>query len=267
MSIDNLELRKKIKRDPKMWLGAAKARLALAMGRKSVVVSRNSIKISAGLARGRGLWCAIAGLDFEPELRWAVNCLTNGCIVIDVGANVGAYTLHCARKVGSTGKVISFEPGDDAFAALENNVYLNKLEKVIDLHNVACGAADGESYFSGNPDAWFTQRLSNEPTGRKVPVRSIDSVMAQGHLSRLDLLKVDAEGFEHEVFQGAEKSLVSYRPALIFESMQEGREQVHRLLQGRGYRILRLDDSGQLTQDLASGRVVNLIALPKDNLP
>jgi FkbM family methyltransferase len=267
MTIENHELREKIKRTPKMWWGAAKAWLAMTLGRTSVVVTRNKVKISAGLARGRGLWCAISGLDFEPELRWAVTRLTKGCVVIDIGANVGVYTLHCGRKVVPSGKVISFEPGEDAFAALQKNVTLNKLQKFVDLHMAGCAAEDGQFYFAGDPGAWFTQRLSTTPTDRKVVVRSVDSVVEQNGLSRLDLMKVDAEGFEYEVFKGAEKSLIKFHPTLIFESMKDGKEQVHQLLQSLGYLIFRLDASGQLTRDIDSGRVVNLIALPKDNLP
>jgi FkbM family methyltransferase len=244
-----------------MWPAAMKCLIAYKFKLGETTVRRNGIAMKVGTDRGKGMWCAVSGVEFEPELRWAINHLKRDGVFIDVGANVGAFTLHCAKKVGPGGRVISFEPGDGAFEKLKGNVEANHLEGTISLLKAGAGDKDCTMVLAGNHEAWFTLHLSADGEGPKVEVRSIDSVVRERGLTRVDLIKVDAEGFEPQVFQGAAETIRRFKPAIIFESINlNSCESARDIMKENGYRIMMLRDS-KLVEAYEDGATTNLIAL------
>lgn len=244
-----------------MWPAALKCLLAYHLKVNEVKVRRNGVVMKAGTTRGKGMWCAVAGVEFEPELRWAIDRLEKDAVFIDVGANVGAFTLHCAKKVGPGGKVISFEPGDGAFEKLQSNVKENGFGRTIELLKVGAGDKDCTMVLAGNHEAWFTLHLSTEGDGPSVDVRSIDSVVRERGLGRVDLIKVDAEGFEPQVFQGAAETIQRFKPAIIFENINlNSCESARNIMKENGYRIMMLRDS-KLVDAFDDGATTNLIAV------
>ena len=140
-----------------------------------------------------------------------------GDMVVEVGANIGAHTVHLARLVGATGRVHAYEPQRVIFQLLCANVALNGLFNVHTRH-AAAGSSAGElhvpplNYAAVNNFGGLS--LTHEKIGEPVPVICLDSLA----LPSLKLLKVDVEGMEHEVLSGAREMIRQHRPFLYVEN-------------------------------------------------
>lgn len=157
----------------------------------------------------------------EPELRELDLFVRPGDCIIDVGANIGLYTLKAARLANSNGRVIAIEPGAEARRQLINNLALNSFENVTvvgkaladeegeaTLHHVALG---------GDPQAFSLIADTSTTAGETVATTTLDALADELSLARMDLVKIDVEGFEASVLAGARKSLLRWKPAVIFE--------------------------------------------------
>jgi FkbM family methyltransferase len=129
--------------------------------------------------------------------------LRAGDVVADVGANIGDVAIVCARTVGPRGRVHAFEPHPRVFDWLKQNINLNGLDN-IQLTNAALGEHDGALDIS-NDRRDDMNRMLPAGGGISVPVRRLDEIL-EG-TERIDLLKIDVEGFELFVLRGAEKVL------------------------------------------------------------
>lgn len=143
-----------------------------------------------------------------------------GDIVVDAGANIGTLTLFFARAVAGQGRVYAFEPQRVIFQTLCANIALNSLTNV---HAFQAALADTAG--ATTTDA-ADYRLENNyggmplglwPEGERVPMTTLDSL----GLDRCDLAKIDVEGMEAQVLQGAEATLSKCRPALYVENDRE----------------------------------------------
>ena len=141
-----------------------------------------------------------------------------GAVAIDVGANIGVLTVLMADVCGPTGAVHAFEPAAENFKHLEHNVAANRLTNVSANH-AAVTAVDGPVTIEFNeayPAGSFVREKASA-TGDQVEGVSLDSYVARAALKRVDLIKVDVEGFEPAVLHGALASLARFRPILIVE--------------------------------------------------
>ena len=183
------------------------------------------MRVDTSEAIGRVL--AVTG-SWEPHVTTAFRrLLSPGDVAIDVGANIGYHTLLAAKLVGPGGHVYAFEPAAGTFTALTANISLNHASNVTALC-IAAGAASGEATLEnrswGGPLHSFIRRESesesSEPSsgGTSVQVEPVASFVQPEQLSRLRLVKIDVEGYEHEVLQGLQQLFDDgARPALIVE--------------------------------------------------
>lgn len=136
--------------------------------------------------------------------------------VIDAGANIGAHTLALARAVGPRGVVIAAEPQRILFQMLCANLALNEIHNVHAFH-WALGAAAGRTtipfldYRQENNFGGISAGVAER--GEFVRVRTLDEFS----LPKLDLLKIDVEGWEAEVLRGGAESIKRHRPLLYVE--------------------------------------------------
>ena len=153
------------------------------------------------------------------ETAFMAQALRPSDVCFDIGANVGYYTLLMAR-VATEGRVHAFEPDALSHGLLNVNVALNRFRNVV-LNGVAVGREPGVSTFVVADDRAFS---SFRDTGRRavsevtsVPVTSIDEYVARHKIPRVDVVKVDVEGAEGTVLDGARCLLedVSRRPRLF----------------------------------------------------
>ncbi len=162
--------------------------------------------------------------SYESELRTIMrSVLPAGGVAIDVGANVGWHTLLLARLAGSGGRVLAVEPNPSVRAQLQRNVGLNRFTQV---EIVACALADAPRTAkfvapdADDPSSASGHILSEGNEGAasiEVETSTLDLLLEQKQLARLDLIKIDAEGFDWPVLQGAERTVARYRPYVIFE--------------------------------------------------
>ena len=158
------------------------------------------------------------GEYFEREVDLFRQFLRPGDVVVDVGANIGAHTVPLARMVGASGRVLAFEPVRLNHQLLCANVALNSLTWV-DAIQGALGRRDETVMIDdvamtaeGNYGALS---LADMPGNRPVPVRRLDGLF---DLPRLRFIKIDVEGMEADVLDGAREVLARFRPALYVEN-------------------------------------------------
>jgi len=178
----------------------------------------------------------------------ALAFLQSGAVAIDVGANLGEWTIPLARTVGAAGRVLAVEPTPRSAAALEATLAANALRHA-EVIRCAVSDHDGNAEFavpvvtSARTDTG-TARLGPVGAGYErlnVSLRSLDSLVAERRLDRVDLIKIDVEGHERQVLDGAETILRRHRPALVIETGHEAegdRPAIHDRLHGLGYRML-----------------------------
>jgi FkbM family methyltransferase len=159
---------------------------------------------------------------YEPFALSLLNkLLPEGGIFVDVGANVGIYTVLGACCTGRTGTVYAFEPEVENFRLLERNLALNDLGHVR-VEQAAVGESDGHAVLQIEANSIGTHSLVRSQTGAdslvdqvEVPVVSLDAFFSKIDLGRVDLLKVDVEGFEPKVLAGAQRILEMTQHLLI----------------------------------------------------
>jgi FkbM family methyltransferase len=174
---------------------------------------------------------------YESAMLDSVACrLRPGGTVIDVGANVGNHTVYFAALLGQD--VISIEPNPAALATLRTNVALNRLESRVRILPVAAGAGPSRgSVRDDDPNNLGRASLQVEPEG-DVEVRSIDDI---AHGLRIDLIKVDVEGMEPAVLEGARGTIARCRPVLLVEAADlAALRAVEAVVRPLGYRKLQV---------------------------
>ncbi|MBI3420190.1 MAG: FkbM family methyltransferase [Proteobacteria bacterium] len=182
----------------------------------------------------------------EHEWQFVRRFLSFSQVVVDAGANLGTFTVPFSKAVGPYGRVRSFEPQPVIFECLRETVAQNRLDNVT-LHNLCLGREactleitepdyTQPGNFSGLPfrETGFTEVKFSQNRIRAECV-TLDSVLAG---SRLDFLKIDVEGMELDVLEGAKNSLARYRPVVYLENNRpKNSPPIITLLQDLGYRM------------------------------
>jgi FkbM family methyltransferase len=160
----------------------------------------------------------------EGEQQLFRQIVRPGALVIEVGANIGAHTVGLAKLAGSDGEVHAFEPQRLVFQTLCANLALNHCINVF-ARQYAVSATPGILYVPAMP---VDQRanfggvsLVGMPAGEAVHAITIDSM----DLPACHFLKVDVEGMEIDVLNGAQRTIDAYRPILYVENDREDKSQ------------------------------------------
>jgi FkbM family methyltransferase len=218
------------------------------------------------------------------EARWVRRALRPGDHFVDVGANVGYFTMAAAGVVGPAGRITAFEPVPGNIAALRHNADLNGLSNV-EVRPVAAGAEPGSIHLGLNHPESHPSGVSGHYTqggargSIEVPVEALDSVSA--HQPPVRLLKMDVEGSEPRVLAGLERCLAERPPRAIITEVNPGAlgeqgfevSDLVRPLRAAGYRLHRITARGRTGKpasfdirrkrpraDVPSGRVAMVFA-------
>jgi len=200
-----------------------------------------------------------------------------GGVAIDVGANLGEWSVPLATAVGPAGTVLAVEPNPIVADALSRTLRINHLAHAV-VVSAALSDRDGDGVLHVEPADTGLSRLA-DGGGLPVILRRLDTIVVEARLARLDLVKIDVEGHERAVLAGAEAALRRFRPAIVFESGHEtagDRTVITTLLAELGYQLVAVlhdygalacteDDYRNATAACAGREARNILALPRLN--
>jgi FkbM family methyltransferase len=196
--------------------------------------------------------------DLPEMLAWR-RVLRDGDLFIDVGANVGTYTIWAA-ELGA--KVIALEPAADTFCLLKENIALNGYQ--VTAVRAAAGDHCGTARFTSGLDAGNSLAADGPMVTELV---TVDALIGD---RRVTGMKIDVEGFEIDVLRGAARALADHRISLIQIEWNEmstialgtDRRPIAELLAGYGYRLYRPDLTGCLVPVAEPGFGADVFASP-----
>lgn len=220
--------------------------------RDAVVMTRYGYRIKVPLSDWLGQHVYATG-DYEPPTSKLISqIVAPGDCVIDIGANIGFFTLLLAKQVGPTGHVFSFEAIPDLRAAIESNIRLDQFEN-ISLFDTAASDREGTFEFFLGPESHLgisslrpIQRASESIQVKTTP---LDCLGFEKH--RIAMAKIDVEGAELAVLRGMREILDRDHPDLVLEvtdkflnEFGDSGEELFELLQSFGYKIYEICDEG-----------------------
>lgn len=192
----------------------------------------------------------------QPEVDFALALLAArraafgpGVVAIDCGANIGVHTIEWGRFMFNWGHVYAFEAQEKVFYALAGNVAINNCLNVSARH-AAVGAECGEITIPEPdylvPASYGSLELKasgkNEFIGQKIDYAAARSQMAlvsvdSLKLTRLDFMKIDVEGMEVDVLEGAADAVKAFKPIAIVETIKSDKDRITRFFKDRGYKV------------------------------
>lgn len=181
------------------------------------------------------LYSIVAEGDYEREPGFAPKA---GEVVVDLGGNLGVFATRAARQVGPSGRVVAVEPHPANFARLKANAERNGLDWLTPVY-AAAGEAEGKAALFVHDRGINHSLVRGAGAVGKVSVRvtTVDAVVRELGLTRVDMIKVDIEGFVPQALRGARETLRRFKPRLAIER-DDGAEYegVDALLAEHGYR-------------------------------
>jgi len=179
----------------------------------------------------------------------------NPCgIIIDVGAHVGLFALKSAGLMGSL-LIIAIEPCPNNSRFFKENLQLNRLEKKVALIEAAAGNMHGQTRL------WISKKSGSHSLNPKdgeyfvrVDLITLDELVKTINLPRIDYIKIDVEGTEFDVLEGAQEILERFKPVVVMET--NNIKKCQGLLKTMGYTIYVTNYIGEL---------VHLTAIPSKN--
>jgi FkbM family methyltransferase len=188
----------------------------------SLIPREAQVRILRGPLRGMK-WIKGSGPNaywfgtYEVErVRAFANMVTQGAVVYDVGANAGIYSLLASLRAGPSGWVYAFEPLQHNLRHLRRHIALNNLQNCTILEEAVC-KEEGTRSFSAAPFDSSMARLASDGELR-VPSTTLDRcIYGEKPLRPPDILKIDVEGAELEVLEGAHRALAEFLPSIFLE--------------------------------------------------
>lgn len=199
------------------------------IGKKERIIKRNGIRYKVDLSEGIDLSLFLFGNFQKHIIKNQFFSLSKDSIVFDIGANFGTMSLQYAKLVPK-GMVYAFEPTHYAFNRLKQNLKLNpNLKKRIKIVNMF---VSNRSYRKPKIEAFSSWKVDFSTSNKNrhpvhcgsakstsgVKAISLDEFCSKNKIKKVDLIKIDTDGHEPEVLEGAKKTIAKFRPTIIFEA-------------------------------------------------
>jgi FkbM family methyltransferase len=156
---------------------------------------------------------------FEEEIGFLRSFLQPGQQAIDVGANYGVYTLSIAKAVGPTGAIWAFEPASSTAAFLEQGIAANNFTQIV-LERSALSRECGSAQLTLNNDPELNALARAEDAAgasETVPMVTLDDCLQRYGWTRIDFVKIDAEGEEANIIDGGRRFFGEFSPLVLYE--------------------------------------------------
>jgi FkbM family methyltransferase len=228
---------------------------------------------------GRALFLGV----FETrEVEFIRKQLQAGDVFLDIGANAGFYTIIASKIVGSSGHIYAFEPGIAELEMLRRNIANNNLTNVTIVERAVSNEKGTAKFFISNDGAMNSLAKTNHPEQivkgfQTVETTTLDDFIKDFGLSQVNFIKIDVEGAEHLVFEGAKQFIADRQgnlPPILFECTNltssgfgyEANDFLQKL-SGSGLRISVIDEQLNLTAvadyqqpEEIGGKIYNFVA-------
>ncbi|MGI0026215.1 MAG: FkbM family methyltransferase [Nitrosopumilaceae archaeon] len=212
--------------------------------------------------------------EYEPATTKAVKKLVKpGMNVINIGANIGYFTLLIARQVGPKGSVISFEPGITTANFLQQNVDANGYKNV-KVHVKAVSNKTGKSdlWVGGSSTHSFVSELRTQsyPQLKKTQIETVTIDDFLGSDTKIDFVMMDAEGSEKYIFEGMKKTIeqnpdleiiTEYNP-FTFKLAETSPESFLDLIKEMGFFIYVIDDKDSKVKRMGKNDIIKNFPIP-----
>ena len=140
-----------------------------------------------------------------PEIEFCKKEIKKGDTVVDIGANIGLFTLFFSKLVGTTGRVIAFEPDPENFDVLKKNIELNEITNVTLVQKGVSNKNESVKLYKDSA-AGAHSLIKNEWSKEYTNIQTV-TLDDYFRGEEIDMIKIDAEGFELEVIEGGKKLL------------------------------------------------------------
>lgn len=166
-------------------------------------------------------------IELQPYIK-------KNAVILDIGANIGNHSVYWAVRSYAK-KIYSFEPVEDFFKILKKNIEINQLNDKVKIFNIGLSNQKiNGSILEYHRDNIGETRIKQDSNGNLMLDR-LDNITFEDNT--IDFIKIDVEGHELEVLQGARETLLKYRPVVFVEISSENKTKVHEYLTKLGYRL------------------------------
>jgi FkbM family methyltransferase len=199
-------------------------------------------------------WLIYFGIRAEPrEVLYSL--IKPGMTILDIGANIGETAMAFSKLTGENGKVISFEPDPETFGRLTEHLTLNGCKNVIAI-NKGLGNAESEMVLESGENNSGGNRIATgkEKNGKKIQITTLDKSISELNIPKIDFIKIDVEGYEYHVLQGAEKTIEQSKPVFFIEVVDDylkaqssSAELLVSFLTAKNYKLKNANDGSEVT--------------------
>jgi FkbM family methyltransferase len=238
------------------------APLLRTMSGSRVIRAREGFRLRVDGSSQTGRMLYMTGEYEQATTRVIQKILAPGQTMIDVGANIGYFSILGARTVGPHGRITAFEPMGRVRQQLVENLRLNGLANVT-VREEALARASGEASFYPGPEN-DTGLASLRPLERSAEVRVKQARLDDlwDHQHSIALIKMDVEGAEMSALEGMEQCLRRHEPDLIVEITDEylrglgsSAASLYAFLDGKGYAAYEIGTEGRLFPVTSAGQL------------
>ena len=173
-----------------------------------LILDKDDVAMSGYLALG----------SYEPEtIKHFKDSLKEGATAVDIGTNIGYYTIIAGKKIGPRGKVFAYEPNKDSFSLLKQNIEINNFCNVTPL-NIALSDSSGERVLYFGDNKCTHSFADNRKTGKNqvVTTDTLDNSLKKYGSPRVDVIKMDIEGAEILALEGMTETIERSPGLIIF---------------------------------------------------
>ncbi len=200
----------------------------------------NGSRIFSDFMMSGSAGCAYSGLHEFEEMAFVLHFLRKEDLFMDVGANVGVFSVLAGSAVGAS--CVSVEPGDEAYVHLQDNILINRMQDRVQAVKACISDEDAVCQFANSAESTLshiTFPSEDAESTTKVQTRKIDTVLC-GRVPAM--LKIDVEGFEKQALEGASHAMAEngLNVILLELGLHSARygvqpEEIHRLVTSFGF--------------------------------
>lgn len=197
---------------------------------------------------------------YEIEKRETVfwqKIIQKNDVILDIGANIGYYSLMASKRIGEKGKIFAFEPVSNTYKKLQDNIYLNNFTN-IRSENLAVSNSESEIELfvadeMSTGSSSIAMHVNFSGIKEKVKTIEIDKYCKLNKIEKLDLVKIDVEGCEPMVIEGMNHTMISKKPLILIEVLDErlnkinsSKEKLYELFNKADYEAYEIIDNNSL---------------------